>query len=171
MFLLALVLSVVADGTAVEFGKLKAVAPASWKVEKPANRLRSHQFKLASPNKDFADAELIVLPQSNGNAEKVFPGWKGQFDPPDGKTIDDVTKKDTFTVGTAKVQTLDVSGTWKFKERPQDPKSKLEIRPEYRSIWFIVTVGDESWHVRFSGPQSVVAKHYDDVLACVKSLK
>lgn len=169
--MLSLLLILFADGTAVEFGKLKAVAPATWKAQKPANRLRSHQFKLASGEKDFADAELIVLPQSNGNAEKVFPGWKAQFEPPDGKTIDDVTKKDSLTVGTAKVQVLDVSGTWKFKERPQDPKSKLELRPEYRSIWFIVTVGDESWHVRFSGPQSVVAKHHDEVLAWVKSLK
>src|SRR6187455_1414826 len=99
MFLLSLVLTIAVDGTAVEFGKLKATAPSSWKAEKPANRLRSHQFRLASPEKDFADAELIVLPQSNGNAEKVFPGWKSQFEPPDGKTIDDVAKKDTFTVG------------------------------------------------------------------------
>ena len=159
------------DGTTVEFGKLKAIAPASWKVEKPANRLRSHQFKLASPEKELADAEVIVLPESNANPEKAFPGWKKTFEPPDGKTLNEVTEASKFTVGNVVVHTLDISGTWNYRERPLDPKSKLEIKPEYRAVWMIVVVGEDAWHVRFSGPQKVVEKHLVDVIAWVKSLK
>lgn len=169
MFLL--ILCLVADGTPVAFGKLSATAPATWKAEKPANRLRSHQFKLPSSDKDYTDAELIILPESNPNPDKVYPGWLKTFDPPDGKTIDEVTKKDQFNVGKATVHTLDVSGTWNFRDRPQDPKSKLEVRPEYRAVWMIVVVGDEAWHVRFSGPQKVVAGHHTAVMEWVKSLK
>ncbi len=159
------------DGTPVAFGKLSATAPATWKAEKPANRLRSHQFKLPSPEKDFADAELIILPESNPNPDKVFPAWKKSFDPPDGKTIDEVSKTDKRTVGKVTIHTLDVSGTWNYRERPQDPRSKLEVKPEYRAIWMIVVIGDDAWHVRFSGPQKVVEKHRADVQSWIQSLK
>ena len=171
MILPLLFLLTAADGTTVEFGKLKAVAPALWKSEKPANRLRSHQFKLFSPEKDLADAELIILPESNPNPDKAFPGWKKTFEPPDGKTLDEVTKTDKFAVGAATVHILDISGTWNYRERPQDPKSKLEVRPEYRAVWMIVIVGEDAWHIRLSGPQKVVEKHHADVMAWIKSLK
>lgn len=160
-----------AEGTSVAFGKLKATTPGTWVSEKPANRLRSHQFKLPSGDKDYPDAELIVLPEGNKDPEKMFPGWKKQFAPPDGKTLDEMTKTETLTVGSAKVHVLDVTGTWSFKERPQDPKSKLEIRPEFRAVWMIVVVGDDAWHIRFSGPEQIVLKHHKDVMAWIKSLK
>src|SRR5262245_34710320 len=90
-------------GATVAFGKLSATPPGEWKVEKPANRLRSHQFKLPSPDGNFADAEVIVLPQGKPDPEKVFPDWKKQFTPPDGKTLDDVAKTDKWTVGAATI--------------------------------------------------------------------
>jgi hypothetical protein len=158
-------------GTPVTFGKLSATAPVEWRVEKPSNRLRSHQFKLPSPDKDFADAEVIILPQGRPDPEKVFPDWKKQFTPPDGKTLDEVAKTDKWTAGTATIHLLDVTGTWNFKERPNDPKSKLEVRPEYRSVWAIVVVGDEAWHVRFSGPQGVVEKYKPGFDGWLKSMK
>jgi hypothetical protein len=158
-------------GTNVEFGTLSAISPTEWKAEKPANRLRSHQFKLPSPDKDYADAEVIVSPLGKPDPEKVFPDWKKQFTPPDGKTLDDVTKTDKWTVGKATIHILDVSGTWTYRERPNDPKSKPEVRPEYRAIWAIVVVGDEAWHVRFSGPQGVVEKYKHGFDGWLKSLK
>jgi hypothetical protein len=154
--MLALV-ALFADPAVIDFGPLKAAVPATWKAEKPANRLRSHQFKIASADKDFADAEVIILPQSQANPEKVFPSWIKSYEPPDGNTIDDVTKKTKETIGKATVHRVDVSGTWNYRERPQDPKSKLEVRPESRTIWLIVVVGEDAWHVRLAGPQKVVA--------------
>ena len=123
-------LMLIADPVVVEFGALKAAAPSTWKSEKPANRLRSYQFKLPSAEKDFADAELIILPQSQADPAKVFPSWLKTYDAPDGKTLDDVTKKSKQTVGKATIHSLDVTGTWNYRERPLDPKSKLEVRPE-----------------------------------------
>lgn len=160
-----------ADPVAVEFGKLKTTPPADWKVEKPANRLRSHQYKLETNDKELANAEIIILPQSKADPEKVFPGWIKTFDPPDGKKIDDVMNKETLTVGTATIHKLEISGTWNYKERPLDPKSKLEIKPEYRAVWCIVVVGDDAWHIRLSGPQKVVEKYEKGFLECLKALK
>jgi hypothetical protein len=169
--MLSLFFALLADPVVVEFNKLKTTIPDSWKSEKPANRLRSHQFKLASDDKDFADAELIILPESNPSPDKAYPGWIKTFDAPDGKKLEDVTKKTKFEAGKAVVHVLDISGTWNYRERPQDPKSKLEVRPEYRAIWMIVVVGDEASHVRFSGPQKVVEKHEKDVMTWIKSMK
>lgn len=158
-------------GTAVVFGKLTAAVPAAWKVEKPANRLRSHQFKLPSGDMDLADGEVIVLPEGKPDPEKVFPDWKKQFTPPDGKTLEDVAKTVEWSAGAATIHLLDVHGSWNFRERPNDPKSKPELRPEYRAVWAIVVVGEDAWHVRFSGPMAVVDKYKPGFDAWLKGLK
>jgi len=155
----------------VKFGKFSAEAPATWKSEKPNNRLRSHQFKLLSDNKDLEAAELSVMPDSDPNHEKYFPRWKAMFVPPEGKTVEDISKVKKEEVGQVKLQWLDVTGTWKYKERPFDPKSKEEIRPEYRVIWAIVVTGEEATHVRLSGPMSVVEKHQPAFEKWLKSIK
>lgn len=156
---------------AVKVGTLSAEPPKDWKAEKPANRLRSYQFKLPSGEEGVADAEVIVSPEAKPKPEQSFPGWKGQFTPPEGKTLDDVAKESKAEVSGATVHTLDVHGTWKYKERPFDPKSKEEMRPDYRAIWALVVQKDEATYIRFSGPAKVVEKHkkaFDDWL---KSLK
>ena len=155
----------------VKLGKLTAVAPADWKAEKPNNRLRSYQFKLPSPDKDLADAEVIVMPESNPDPAKSFPRWKESYIPPDGKKLDDVARESKFEVGPATVHVLDVSGTWKYRERPFDPKSKEEMRPEYRTVWVIVAARDEATHVRLSGPEKVVGKHYPAFEKWIKGAK
>src|SRR5947207_7513222 len=125
--LLALPLLVAADDKPVKLkiGKLSANAPAEWKSEKPANRLRSYQFKLPGEKGGPGDAELIVMPESEPKAEKVFPRWKASFVPPEGKTADDISKvRKIVGVTGATLDVLDVSGTWKYKAAPFDPKSK-----------------------------------------------
>jgi hypothetical protein len=159
------------DAKPVKFGPLAAVPPADWKTEKPANRLRSHQFKLASGDEGLADAEVIVMPESKPKPEQVFPGWKEQFTPPDGKTLADVAMESKLEVGTATLHVLDIRGTWKYKERPFDPKSKLEMKPEYRVIWVIVATADEATHVRLSGPEKTVEKHKKAFDGWLKAMK
>src|SRR6476646_2839407 len=87
----------------VQIGSLHATPPAEWKAEKPVNRLRSHQFKLPSGEAGVADGEVNVRPQSSPKPEKEFPRWKAEFEPPDGKTLDDIAKESSFEVGGAKV--------------------------------------------------------------------
>jgi hypothetical protein len=157
--------------TVVKVGTLSGPAPKNWVAEKPTNRLRSFQFKISSGEEGVTDGELIVMPESSPKADKEFPRWKASFTPPDGKTIDDVSKESKLEVGGASLQLLDVRGTWKFKERPFDPKSKEESRAEYRVIWVIVTQKDETTHVRFSGPEKLVEKHKPAFDEWLKALK
>lgn len=155
----------------IPFGTLKSDTPADWKAEKPANRLRSHQFKIASGEEGVADAEVIVMPESKPKPDKEFPRWKTQFVVPDGMKIEDIAKETKFEVSGATVHLLDISGTWKYKERPFDPKSKEETKPEYRVVWGIVIVKDEATHVRLSGPEKVIAKQFPAFEKWLKSIK
>jgi hypothetical protein len=160
-----------ADPVVVKFGKLSGPAPAEWKAEKPANRLRSYQFKLPSGEAGVPDAELIVQPDANPDPDKSFPRWKATMVPPEGMTADDVAKASKFDIPGAVVHVLDGNGVWKFKERPFDPKSKEELRPDYRVIWVIVAEKDDAFHVRLSGPAAVVAKYKPGFDEWLKGLK
>lgn len=156
-------------GTPVKLDKLTSIAPAEWKVEKPANRLRSHQFRLAG-GKDAADAELAIFPDV-GTFEKELPRWKPRFDVPEGKTIDDISKTERFKAGAAEVAIFDVTGTWRYKERPFDPKSKEEVRPNSRVVFVIVATPDSNHHVRLSGPASTVNAHHKAFMQWLKAFK
>jgi hypothetical protein len=158
-------------GTEVKINSLKATTPADWKKEKPANLLRSYQFKLPAA-KDLAEAELTIYPESHPNPDKSFPRWKAMFIPPEGKTIDDMTKMPKWEVKGATVTVLDISGgTWKYKERPQDPTSKEMLFDNYRVIWVIVAEKEEATHIRLAGPAATVEKHAKAFEEWVKSLK
>lgn len=153
----------------VKLNKLKAEAPKEWKSEKPKFTLRSYQFKV--PGKDGEDAEIAVYPESHPNPEKSHPRWKATFVVPDGKSIDDISKVTTSEISGAKLTFLDISGTWKYREAPQDPKSKEMLFEDYRVVWVILVEKDEATHIRFAGPKATVDKNYAAFEKWLKSFK
>jgi hypothetical protein len=148
----------------IKLNKLSAPAPVGWVSEKPKYTLRSYQFQLPG-EKGGAAGEFIVMPESDPKAEKVFPRWKAQF------ATTDAAKESKLAIKDAMADVLDVTGTWKYRERPFDPKSKEEERVDYRVVWAVVGEKDEATHVRLSGPKEVVAKHYTAFEAWLKALK
>jgi hypothetical protein len=157
--------------TVVVLGKLKATTPAEWKSEKPANLLRKYQFRLPEV-KDLPGSEIIFMDEANPNVEKNFPRWKNTMIPPEGKTIDDICKTSKWDVKGATVTVLDMVGTWKYKERPQDPASKEMLLDNYRVVWVIVEIkDDETWHIRMSGPVTSVDAQFKGLEELVKGLK
>lgn len=152
----------------VKLNKLSATVPADWKSEKPANRLRTYQFKLPGA-KDHPEAELTIMNESLPGADKNFPKWKNTFVVPEGKTADDISKTAKWDVKGATVNVLDVTGTWKFKERPIDKKETL--LDDWRVIWVIVEEKDETHHLRLSGPAVTVDEHAKAFEKWVKSLR
>jgi hypothetical protein len=132
--------------------------------EKPGNLLRSYQFRVPG-EKDGPAGEFIVMPDSDRKAERVFPRWKGSF------VGEPVAKESKLDVKGATVQLLDVSGTWRFKERPFDKTSKEEERVDYRVVWAVIAEADEATHVRLSGPKAVVDKQYAAFEGWLKALK
>lgn len=164
-----------AEPVVVKLEKLSGAVPDTWKKEKPSNNLRKYQFKLPGA-KDHADAELSITGESLPGADKNFPKWKNTFVPPEGKTLDEASKTAKWEVKGAKVDVLDVRGTWKFKERPFDPKSKEMRLEDWRVLWVIVdernASGDgETHHFRLSGPEQSVNERAAEFEKWVKGLK
>ncbi|MFL5243840.1 MAG: hypothetical protein ACJ8FY_17195 [Gemmataceae bacterium] len=149
------------DGTAVELDGLKSKAPADWKTEPTTNQMRAYQFKLPNAKDEKANAELIIFyfgPGGGGSAEENVKRWKGMMAPPQGKKIDDVAKVDKFKVGDVAVTYLDVEGTYLAKERPFDPNSKVEKKPDYRMLGVVFESPKGPYFMRVTGPAKTVAE-------------
>ena len=160
------------DPKPVKLGPLTATPPAEWKAEKPANLLRAAQYKLPSGDDALAAAEVVVFGEASPKVKEKFAEWRGTFALADGQSADDLGKTETFELPKKMTaHALDVTGTWKYRERPRDPKSKEELRPDSRVVWVVLVNADETTHVRLSGPAKVVAAHYDAFLTWLKSAK
>jgi len=150
--------------TTIKLNKLSAPAPAGWVSEKPGNLLRSYQFQVPG-EKGGPAGEFNVMPDRDPKVEKSFPMWKASF------VGEPLVKESKADVTGAAVRVLDVTGTWRFKERPFDKTSKEEERVDYRVVWAVIAEADEATHVRLSGPKAVVDKHYPAFEAWLKALK
>ncbi len=159
------------EGTVVELDGLKSKTPADWQKQKPANRLRSHQFKVPRTKGDPADAELAISPEQRGTSEQKVQGWKDWFEPPAGKTLDEVSKVESFMVGAAKVTYLDVSGTYLNLPRPLAPKSQAKPLPHYRMLAVYLETKGDKFFIRLIGPEKTVAQQKAAFDAWLKALK
>jgi hypothetical protein len=145
-------------GAIVDLGGMKSRAPAEWKEEEVTNRMRLQQFKLPKVKDDPQDAEVVIF-NSGGTPEANIDRWKSFFVPPQGKTLDDVAKVTKMDVGDAKMTLLDISGTYKFKERPFDPNAKEELRPNSRMVGVVVETPKSQFQIRFVGPAATVENY------------
>lgn len=154
-------------GTVVTLDGMKSRTPATWKAEKPTNKLRLMQFRLPRVEGDKYDAELVIFHGISGGAKANLQRWKDMFLPPPGKKIDDVATVKEMKVGDDDATFLDLHGTYKYKERPFDPRSPQERRPDYRLLGLQIDGKDNHYHIRLVGPAKTVAhykKGFDDWL-------
>src|SRR4051794_8729123 len=69
-------------GAVVRLDGMESRAPANWKEEAPANRMRYAQFRLPKVKDDRNDAELLIFKGLSGSASDNIKRWKDQFQPP-----------------------------------------------------------------------------------------
>jgi hypothetical protein len=134
-------------GTVVEIDGLRSTTPANWKKEKPSSTLRVAQFKLPG------DAELALF-NSGGGAKANVARWKGQFTPPKGKTIDEVSKIDEIKIAGRDAVYLDVSGT--YTGAALTPGAKPEPQADYRMLAIYVSGKETDFQIRLTGPAKTV---------------
>jgi hypothetical protein len=161
-------------GTVVSLDGLQSRAPADWKEAETSGQFRAYQFQVPRADGDKADADVIVFffgTGSGGSVAQNIPRWKGQFNPPEGKTIDDVSKLERFKVGDVDVAYFDVTGTYKFKARPFDPNAREELRPDYRMIMVYFGTKKGPYFIRFIGPAKTVTQHKKGFDEWVKGFK
>lgn len=155
----------------VDIDGLKSDAPKDWKREKPANLLRSYQFRLPKADGDKEDADLGILPDVTGKDEDNIARWKKMFLPVDGKSIDDTSKVEKLKVGAAKLTYVDVQGTYLKKQRPLDPDFKAMKMPNYRMFAVLFETKENTHLIRVIGPAKTLEqnkKAFDDWLKAFK---
>jgi len=158
-------------GTVVDLDGLKSAAPSTWKEEAPSNQMRLAQFKLPQAKDDSYDAELVIFKNLGGSVGDNVSRWKGQFTPPEGKTIDDVSKVAQIKIGGRDATQLDVHGSYLYKKRPFDATERGEKRMDYRLLGIQFAGPDNVYHIRLLGPAKTVEQYkkgFDEWLANFK---
>ncbi len=159
------------EGPVIEIDGMKAAVPGDWKEEKPKTLLRWKTFKLPKAKDDKADAELAMFKDLSGKPEENVKRWKGMFQPPEGKEIDDVSKVSKFKIGTKEATYLEVYGTYIDKPFPMAPAKDTMLRPDYRMIAIQYDGDDNTYHFRMTGPAATIEarkKEFDDWLKALK---
>jgi len=161
-------------GTEVTLDGLKSRTPAGWKMQAPSNKLRAYQFLVPRADGDKEDAELVIFyfgAGSGGTAEDNIKRWKGMFQPPEGKKIDDVSKVEKFKVGDVPVTSLDVHGTYLYKFPPFDPNAKVQKKPDFRRLGVIFESKNGPYFITLTGPAKTMAQHEKGFVEWIKGFK
>jgi hypothetical protein len=161
-------------GTVVTLDGLQARTPANWLVQTPANEMRAYQFKVPRVDGDKKDAELIIFffgKGSGGSAQDNVKRWKGQFRPPEGKSIDDVSKIEKFDVSGVPVTYLDIQGTFLSKFPPFAPNAKVTPMPHYRSLGVYFGSKNGPYFIRMTGPEKTVTENKKAFEGWIKAFK
>jgi hypothetical protein len=162
------------QGTLVTLDGLKSRTPANWQPEKTSNKFRAYQFRVPRAEGDKADAQLVIFyfgQGSGGSAADNVKRWKGMFEPPTGKTIDDVSKVEKMKVGGATATYVDVQGTYLERFPPFDPNAKITRKPDYRRLGVILESERGPYFITLTGPARTVEqnrKGFDDWLKAFK---
>jgi hypothetical protein len=159
-------------GDEVTLDKLKSRVPAAWKAEKPTSKLRTAQFRVPKAEGDKEDAELAIFyfKGSGGSVDANIARWKGFFIPPEGKTIDEVSKVEKFKVGQADVTYLDIHGTFKSKD-PSDPKAREELKPHFRRFGVVFESPNGPYFITLTGPARTLEQHKAGFDGWIKGFK
>ena len=93
--------------------------------------------------------------------------WRSQFVPPEGKTIDEVSKMEKFKVGPAELTYLDIHGTFLSKNPPFDPNAKTVRKDNYRRFGVYFACPGGPYFITLTGPAATLEqnrKGFDDWL-------
>lgn len=93
-----------------KFDLLSADIPNEWTRRPPKSSMRLAELVLPGPGGDVVLA-VYRFAGGGGGVEANILRWKGQFTPPEGKTIDDVSTVVTEERAPFKITRLDVRGT------------------------------------------------------------
>jgi hypothetical protein len=152
--IVALISLLSAAGMVTEFGGLKSTTPASWKEAPVSSPMRIKQFTVD-------DAELVVFffgQGQGGDTQANLDRWKKQFEPPAGKTLDQVSTVSTVKLAKGQATVLDVRGTYQFKASPMAP-GPAEPRPNHRMLAAVLETPKGNYYLKLVGPEKTIEKN------------
>jgi hypothetical protein len=158
----------------VSLGDLKSKTPDGWKSSPPSNKFRAYQASVPKAKDDSEDGELVVFffgPGGGGGVAENLKRWKSMFEAPAGKSIDDVSKVETFKVGKADVTYLDVNGTFLSKFPPFDPNAKTTRKTNFRRLGVYFDTDGGPYFITLTGPAATVSAAKADFDSWLKNFK
>ena len=137
------------DVAAETLAEFKVSVPKEWEKGTPSGMMRMAQWVVPGPG---GDGELVVyrFKGGAGGVEANMTRWKGQFTPPEGKTLDDVSKQEKKTVGALTMHTLDVTGRYVAAMTPG--AAQKHDNPDYRMLAAIIEGSGDPLFFKATGP-------------------
>lgn len=156
------------ETTDEKIAELSLAVPKEWEKGQASSPMRMAQYTLPGPG---GDAELVVyrFKGGAGGVDENVARWKGQFQPPEGKSIDDVSKVETVDVGDLKVTMVDISGHFVAAVRPGAPAKHDE--PDYRMLAAIVEGSGDPFFLKATGPAKTLEVWAAPFRTMVEALK
>lgn len=156
----------VTDETLAEF---EVAVPKEWEKGQPSGMMRMAQWVVPGPG---GDAELVVyrFKGGAGGVEANMTRWKGQFTPPEGKSIDDVATQNEKTVGALTLHTLDVTGHYTAAMMPG--AAEKHDKKDHRMLAAIVEGSGDPLFFKATGPAKTLevwAEPWGTMLDSVKT--
>ncbi|MBC8074176.1 MAG: hypothetical protein IAG13_38005 [Deltaproteobacteria bacterium] len=127
--------------------------PEEWETQKVASPMRKAQFVVPGPG---GDAEMVVFRFAGGagGVDANIARWKGQFKPPEGKGLDDITTKREFEAGGLKVTMIDITGHFAAPDMPGS--TTIVDGADYRMLASIVEGSGDPFFFKMLGPAKTV---------------
>jgi len=156
------------ETTDAELAELTVPVPKEWEKETPSSSMRLAQWTIPGPG---GDAELVVFrfPGGAGGVQANVDRWKGQFQPPEGKTIDDVTTVEEMKAGDLEVTLVDVQGRYVAAMQP-GAEAKHDA-PDYRMLAAIIQGSGDPFFLKATGPAKTLEVWREPYEAMLKAIK
>jgi len=157
------------DVTPATLTGLTLAVPKEWESNPPSSSMRLAQWIMPGPG---GDAELVVyrFPGGGGGVTANIDRWKGQFQPPEGKTIDDVSKLTSIDgEGGLKTTLVDVTGTYVAAVVPGGDEKHNSS--EYRMFAAVVEGSGDAYYFKAVGPSKTVGLWAEPFSAMITTFK
>jgi hypothetical protein len=153
---------------AESIAELGLAVPTEWKKGHPRSSMRLAEFTIPGPG---GDAELVVFRFAGGagGVQANVDRWKTQFQPPEGKTIDDLTTVTERQQGDLKITLVDVKGRYVAAVMPGTEATHDEA--EYRMLAAIVEGSGDPFFFKTVGPEKTLAVWNDAHEALLSSIE
>lgn len=156
------------DTNAESLAELKLALPVEWTKGHPRSTMRLAEFTIPGPG---GDAELVVFRFAGGagGVQANVERWKSQFQPPEGKTIDDMTTVTQRKQGNLEITLVDVKGRYVAAMMPG--AEAVHDETDYRMLAAIIEGSGDAFFFKTVGPEKTLEAWNEAFDAMITSMQ
>ena len=134
--------------------------PSEWSAVQPSGQFRAAEYRLPRIESDSEDAELVVFyfgQGQGGSVEANLQRWKGQFTPPPGKSLEEVSQTSASESNGVSLTVLRISGTYNKSVGPP-MMGRTEPHPGYRMLAVVAETSAGPYFLKLTGPEATIVR-------------